>query len=329
MNSKVIDVVCTIYNDEQIIPRLTEEIARYIEPLGLPYRVIYVCDGSPDKSWQVLEQVIDTYPNVCAIELSRNFGQHIAISAGLDFSDAEYVIVMDSDLEDPPSAIPEIISKLQDENYDIVYTRHISRKDKLAKRTSSEIFWRVFRFLIGPEIVVDQLMLRGMSRRYVKAFTSIREHSRFVGGLSAWLGFKQGVIDVESGVRTHGKSNYNLRRLIGLSLDAATSLSLAPLRFATVLGFIVTASSMFYAAYIVGRVFFGPPLQAGFATLTLMISFFSGVTILILGILGEYIGRTLREAQLRPLYFVRQVKGAGIDKERQHLPLPPYSFQNK
>jgi polyisoprenyl-phosphate glycosyltransferase len=323
MTGKSLDVVCTIYNDEKTIGLLVDKIAEAVEPMGLPWRLILVCDGSPDGSWRELEKIAGERANVTAVELARNYGQHVAVSAGLDFSTADYVVVMDSDLQDPPSAIPALVDLLDREEYDVVYAIRTLRRDPSMKRLTSWLFWKFIRYLAGKEILADQLMMRGMSRRYVRAFQSLREHHRFIAGLSAWLGFKQGAIRIEGGARLEGRSNYNLRRLFRLAMDATTSLSVVPLRLASGLGLATTAFAFLYGGYTLLRYLFFGGLLAGFPTMVVLITGLSGIQLLILGILGEYLGRVLRESQRRPLYFVRQVRGAGAAAAAATLPLPP------
>jgi glycosyltransferase involved in cell wall biosynthesis len=318
-----LDIVCTVYNDEKTLREVVGHIAAAIDPLGLDWRLILVCDGSPDKSWEVMRGIAEERSNVLALELSRNFGQHIAVTAGLDHADADYVVAMDSDLQDPPTAIGAMLEKLKTEDLDIVIARRLSRQDPLAKRFTSWVFWRMIRALAGTAIVDNQLMLRVMTRRYVAAFRSLREHHRLIAGLMAWLGFRGGVMEMPGGKRLAGRSNYNVRRLFRLAMDATTSLSLVPLRFATGLGLAVMASSMLYGLYVLVRTLLGHEFLAGFPTLVVLITFLSGAQLLILGIIGEYLGRTLREGQGRPLYFVRTALGAGAEKHVERLPLPP------
>lgn len=321
--TETLDVVCAIYNDAGGIPRTLEALDEVLTPLDMAWRVIFVNDGSHDASWKVLRELADTHDNVTALDLSRNFGQHVAVSAGLDFADADYVILIDSDLQEPPRVIPEILLRLRDEDLDIVYACRRSRSDPLLKKVTSWLFWRLIRMLAGPQVNAHQMMLRGMRRRFVQAFRSLREQQRFIAGLTAWLGFRQAVIEVDGGKGVRGRSNYSLRRLFTLALDATTSLSVVPLRFATGLGFAVTAAAIVYGVVILMRKIFFVDYAAGFATLVLLITGFAGIQLTILGILGEYLGRVLRQSQNRPLYFVRDIQGAGAGRLQTTLPLPP------
>jgi glycosyltransferase involved in cell wall biosynthesis len=323
LKSKSIDIVCTIYNDEETLNLLVDAIAEHVEPIGLPWRLILVCDGSPDDSWVEMEKAAAERDNLLIIELSRNFGQHIAVAAGLDQAAADYVIVMDSDLQDPPAAIPEIIEKLQNEDLDIVFVERLRRHDTAFKKFTSWLFWKFIRLVSGKNIRANTMMLRGMSRRAVEALKSMREHHRFLGGLSAWIGFSQGSIEYEAGQRLRGASNYNLPRLARFALDATTSSSMGPLRLASVLGFLATGFAFFYGALIVVKHVFFEVQLPGFSTLVVLITGLSGLQLLILGIMGEYLGRSLRESQRRPLYFIRQAKGAVDQDAIKKMPLPP------
>ena len=318
-----LDIVCAVYNDEGCIERTVDAIAQAVDPLGLDWRMLLVNDGSRDQSWPVLCRLAERRDNLTVLDLSRNFGQQIAVSAGLDFAEADYVVVVDSDLQDPPSAIPELLRKLREEDLDVVYACRRVRHDPPLKRLTSWVFWRVIHLLAGPAITPNQMMLRGMSRRYVRAFRSLREQHRIVAGLSAWLGFRQGRIEVEAGAGIRGRSNYDLKRLVSLALDATTSLSVVPLRFATALGFLVTTAAVLFGAYTLVKMWVLGGLLPGFTTLVLLISGFAGIQLTILGILGEYLGRVLREAQNRPLYLVRELRGATPSVVASSLPLPP------
>ena len=317
-----LDIVVSVYNDESTIEAFFEAVTEEIDRLPLNTRLVFVCDGSPDKSWEQLERLVALRDDVVAIELSRNFGQHIAVSAGLDFATADYVIVMDSDLQDPPAVIPAIIEQLQ-EGVDIVYTRRASQTRSATRPTTSRLFWKAIRILGGRQIVGDQLMLRGMRQSYVRAFRSLKERHRLIAGLSAWLGFRSVVLDVEPGLGLRSDSNYTWKRLAGLAIDATTSLSIVPLRLATGLGLIVTAASFLYGAFVLVSAMAGARLQSGFPTLAILVSALGGIQLMILGILGEYVGRTLQESQRRPLYLARQVIGPADAPTTYNLPLPP------
>jgi dolichol-phosphate mannosyltransferase len=320
---ETLDIVCAVYNDESCIRHTVDAIAEAVEPLDVSWRIVLVNDGSHDGSWGVLCALAEERGNITVLDLSRNFGQHIAVSAGLDFANGDYVVVIDSDLQEPPAIIPQLLQRLREEELDIVYACRRDRHDPALKRLTSWLFWGAIRVLAGPEITPHQMMLRGMRRRYVRAFRSLREQQRFVGGLSAWLGFRQGIIEVEGAEGLRGRSNYNLRRLVQLAVDATTSLSVIPLRFATALGFAVTGAAGLYGLYTLIKMYYLGGLLAGFPTLVLLISGFAGIQLTILGILGEYLGRVLRESQLRPLYFVRDLRGHGSDSLGDSLPLPP------
>lgn len=319
-----VDIVVTVYRDESSVRTLFNAIEAAVAPLGVRWRVIFVCDGSPDRSWDVVAGLAAERSNITAVELSRNFGQHIAVSAGLDFATAEMVVVMDSDLQDPPSAIPRMLSLLRDGN-DVVLARRATRSGRLPRRIAAAVFWAILRSFVGPRLVTQQLMLRAMRQSYVRAFRSLREQHRFIAGLGAWLGFRQAVIEVEAPAGIRDGSTYRLRVLLTLALDATTAMTIVPLRAASILGCLVTIGSIAYGLGILLLVITGRELQPGFPTLAILVSVLAGVELLILGIIGEYVGRGLRESQRRPLYLVRQITGVGSDAAT--LPLPPHEPQ--
>lgn len=325
-------IVIPIYNEEGNIPELYNRLTSVMDELctenitnfnvksiensldankishnsGEPYyEIIMVDDGSQDKSWQLIKELHEKDPKVKGISFSRNFGHHIAITAGLDCAAGEKVILMDGDLQDPPEEIPRLFNKFK-EGYDLVYGIRQHRNDPLLKKITSYLFWFILRKFSGVEIPQGQTMLRIMSRRIVDVIKNMREHARFVHGMMAWAGFSVTTLQIKHAPRTKGKSKYNIPKMFKLAFHAVTSFSTVPLKLATYIGFLSSFISLLFGSYFIyKRIFLGIPVL-GYASIIVTIFFVSGIQLLIFGIFGEYLGRAYQEGQKRPLYVVAE-----------------------
>lgn len=284
---------------------MMEALCRGIDRPPDYYEIIMVDDGSKDSSWRVIEEIHAGDGRVKGISFSRNFGHHIAITAGLDYVKGRAVVLLDGDLQDPPEEIPRLFEKFR-EGYDLVYGIRQERKDPFLKRLTSYLFWWILRRFSGVDIPQGQTMLRILSGRIVGILKEMREQARFVHGMMAWAGFRTTTIEVKHSPRVKGKSKYNVHKMFKLAFHAVTSFSTVPLRLATYMGF---ASSLF--SFIVGvyflykKIAYGIPVL-GYASIIISIFFVGGIQLLVLGIFGEYLGRTYQEIQKRPLYIVRE-----------------------
>lgn len=305
-------VVVPIYNEEENIPelygRLTTAMERLCNEAGCRtdgFEIILVDDGSRDRSWELIRGLHERDARVRGISFSRNFGHHIAVTAGLDIAEGDVVVMMDGDLQDPPEEIAKLYRKFR-EGFDIVYGIRRERKDPLAKRASSSLFWWILRRFSGVEMPAEQTMLRVLSRSVVNALSGMREFARFVHGMMAWTGFRTATVEIEHGARKKGKSKYNIPRLFKLAFNAITSFSTVPLRLAIYLGLTSSLFSLFTGGYFIyKRLFYNIPVL-GYASIIVSIFFVGGIQLLMLGIFGEYLGRTYQEVQRRPLYIVRE-----------------------
>lgn len=305
-------VVIPIYNEEENIPELYRRLTVTMEGLCAEqayskdnYEIIMVDDGSTDHSWQLIEELHRKDGRIKGISFSRNFGHHIALTAGLDFAAGDSVVLMDGDLQDPPEEIPNLYRKLK-EGFDLVYGIRQHRRDPFLKKISSYLFWWILRKFSGVDIPQGQTMLRVLSRRLVDAIKDMKEHARFIHGMMAWAGFKAVTLEVRHSPRTRGKSKYNVPKMFRLAFHAVTSFSTIPLRLATYLGFLSS-----FVSFIIGMVFvcrkilYGIPVL-GYASIIVAIFFVGGIQLLVLGIFGEYLGRTYQEVQKRPLYILKE-----------------------
>lgn len=305
-------IIIPIYNEEENIPELYSRLSSVMEGLcsgeGHPpdsFELLMVDDGSKDRSWYLIKGLHEKDPRVKGISFSRNFGHHIAVTAGLDHAKGESVILMDGDLQDPPEEIPKLYAKYQ-EGYDLVYGIRQERKDPLLKKATSFLFWWILRRFSGVDMPKSQTMLRILSRRVVNVLRDMREYARFIHGMMAWTGFNVITVEVEHSERMKGKSKYNIPRLFKLAFHAITSFSTVPLRLAIYTGLLSSFISLVIGLYIIYlKIFYNIPVL-GYASIIISIFFIGGIQLLMLGIFGEYLGRTYQEVQRRPLYILRE-----------------------
>ena len=297
-------VIIPIYNEEENISELYRRLSAVMEQTGT-YEIIMVDDGSRDRSWQIIKELHGKDPLVKGISFSRNFGHHVAITAGLDHAKGRAIILMDGDLQDQPEEIPKLLEKFN-EGYELVYGIRKEKKDSTIKRFTSFAFWWLINNLSGMNIPRNQTLLRIMDRKLLDALSSMRERSRFIHGMIAWTGFKTALLEVEHAPRERGKSKYDTIKLFRLAFNAITSFSTLPLRLATYLGLLSAGIGMLYGLYFIyKKLFLGIPVL-GYASIIVAVLFIGGVQLLILGIFGEYLGRVYQEVQHRPIYILRE-----------------------
>lgn len=298
-------VVIPIYNEEENIPELYQRLTSVMERLGT-YEIIMVDDGSTDRSWEIIKELHNKDQRVKGISFSRNFGHHIAITAGLDYAKGETIIFIDGDLQDPPEEILKLYEKFK-EGFDLVYGIRKKRRDSLFKKGSSFLFWWMLNKFSNVRMPAGQTMLRMISKRLADVLRNMREFSRFIHGMMAWAGFNVATVEIEHSPRLKGKSKYNLIRLFKLAFNAITSFSIVPLRLATYLGLISSFISILAGLYFIYRkIFFNIPVL-GYASIIVAIFLVGGIQLLMLGIFGEYLGRTYQEVQKRPLYIIKDI----------------------
>lgn len=297
-------VIIPIYNEEENISELYRRLTGAMEKLGT-YEIILIDDGSKDKSWQIIKELHDKNPCVKGLSFSRNFGHHIAITAGLDHAEGKTIILMDGDLQDPPEEIPKLFKRFN-EGYDLVYGIRREKKDSILKQFTSFVFWRLINMLSGMNIPRNQTLLRLFDRKILEVLKSMRERARFIHGMMAWTGFRTALQEVEHAPRERGVSKYNAVKLFRLAFNAITSFSTFPLRLATYLGLLSSGFGLFYGFYFIyKKIFLGIPVL-GYASIIVAVLFVGGIQLLILGIIGEYLGRVYQEVQARPVYIVKE-----------------------
>ncbi|MDV2502438.1 MAG: glycosyltransferase family 2 protein [bacterium] len=299
-------VVIPIYNEEPVLEELYNRLTVVLDDIGGSYELLFVDDGSGDGSIELLRAIHQRDSRVKVISFTRNFGHHLAITAGLDHCRGEAVILMDGDLQDQPEEIPALIEKFQ-EGYDVVYAIRKERKDRPLYRWSSQALMALVGRAMRHRFPISAGIFRVISRQVVEALKTCRETDRFIIGMIDWLGFKQVGVDVSHGQRFAGPVKYSLRKRFSLALNMVTTFTYYPLRFATFLGFGFAFLSFFYGVYlIVRKLLYGYPIM-GYASTMVSILFIGSVQLVVLGILGEYLGRVFRASQNRPLYVVQDM----------------------
>jgi len=316
----LISIVAAFYNEEKSIAALFSELERVARTLNCGVEYICVNDGSGDRTLELLCRQLTANPKMRIVNLARNFGKEAAISAGLAHARGDAVIIIDADLQDPPSLIPAFIAKWR-EGYDVVYGVRSSRKvDTLMKRATARLFYGLFNRLTETRIPEGAGDFRLLDRRVVDALLSLTERNRFMKGLFSWVGFRQIGVEYVREARVAGTSGWSYYRLVNFAIDGLTSFSIAPLRIASLAGLLVSLLGFSYAAFLIARtLMFGVDVP-GYASVMVAIMVIGGVQLGCLGVIGEYLGRLYMEAKARPIYIVADVISATDLKETQTRP---------
>jgi glycosyltransferase involved in cell wall biosynthesis len=319
-------VAIAVHNEAEVLPRLLTRLRAVLDAIGGgPHQMVFVDDGSSDDTVKVLETAAREDSRITVIVLARNFGHQAALTAALDHVTSDVTIVMDADLQDPPEAIPTLLERYH-QGFDVVYAQRIGRKETLALRLSYVVFYRLIAGLADVALPLDAGDFGLMSRRVVEHLRSTRERHRYLRGLRSWVGFRQTGVPVERGARAAGRSKYSVLGLIRLASDGLFAFSTAPLKAASLIGLGAIAASLVYAAYSVYAKFVLHRSPQGFTALVLIITFLSGVNLLFLGIIGEYLGRVYEEVKARPIYVIDRMIGRTSRQGRVSdggAPLPP------
>lgn len=303
---QTLTVVVPLYNEAEVLERFHRRLTAVLEGLELRCRVLYVDDGSTDGSWALVQVLRQADPRVDALRLSRNFGKEAALTAGLDHVDADAVVVIDADLQDPPELIPQLVERWR-EGYDVAYaTRRVRAGESWIKRFTAAGFYRGMERLSDTPLPRDTGDFRLLSRRAVQALGELRERQRFMKGLFAWIGYRQVAVSYDRDPRQAGHSKWNYWRLTNLALEGITSFSTAPLKLATWVGLAAAALAFIYGAWTLAKVLLFGDVVRGYPTLILVILFLGGVQLMALGVIGEYLGRNYAESKQRPLYFLQE-----------------------
>jgi glycosyltransferase involved in cell wall biosynthesis len=310
MNSPSLSIVVPCYNEEACLAELHARLtAAARTAAGDDYEIVLVNDGSRDRSWEMMRALAAGDPRLVAINLSRNHGHQLALTAGLDLCSGGRILIIDADLQDPPELLSPMIEEMERQRADVVYAVRRARAGETAfKRGTAKLFYRLLSRLAEIEIPRDTGDFRLMSRRALDALLSLPEQARFIRGMVAWVGFRQVPIAYDRAERHAGQSKYPLSKMIRFALDAVTGFSTAPLRMASHIGLWLVAASVLLIGYIAIGFFTGSAIQ-GWTSLMLVVVVLGAVQMFVLGMIGEYLGRLYMESKHRPLYIVAEIAG--------------------
>lgn len=299
-----LSVVVPMYNEEEVIETTYRRLAAVLDTIDETSEIVFVNDGSRDRTADIVRRLCQEDGRVKLIDFSRNFGHQIAVTAGMDYASGRTVVLIDADLQDPPEIIPEMIAKWR-EGYDVVYGKRIARRGETwFKKLTATLFYRLLRSMTSVNIPVDTGDFRLMDRKVCDTLCSMREQSRYIRGMVSWAGFRQTSVEYVREERFAGETKYPLRKMLRLSADAITSFSTKPLKLAGILGFLMSAAGFIYLLVVVYLKLFTDSTTPGWSSLIVISLLFHGITLSLLGVLGEYIGRIYEEAKNRPLYVV-------------------------
>ncbi len=303
MKTPFISIVSPVYKAEKTLVELILQVEKEIVKITDSYEIILVNDHSPDDSWQVIKNLCEKSEKIIGIKLSKNFGQHYAITAGLDSCSGEWVYVMDCDLQDRPDQMIKLYHKAM-EGYDVVQGRRAGRKDSFFKRTFSKFFYKILAYLSGYSQDSTIANYGIYNKKVIKSIVSMRESIRFFPTMVAWVGYKKTSIEIEHSERLEGKSSYTFKKLFNLALDIVLAYSDKPLRLIVQLGLLTSFSSFLFLLYNLYQYLSGKILVLGYMSLIVSIWFLSGLLMLMLGVVGLYVGKTFESAKKRPIYIV-------------------------
>lgn len=300
-----LSIVIPVYNEEMNIGKLNTRVENVMNSMDLSWEVIYINDGSHDRSLEILKMLAATNSHIRFIDLSRNFGHQLAISAGIEHSRGEYTVIMDGDGQDPPELIPDLYAKAK-EGFEVVYAKRKKRDgENFLKKFTAKIFYRVLAKITTIEIPVDTGDFRIIHRKIQQLLKQMPEQHKFIRGQISWLGFNQTFLEYDREERMGGATKYTFRKMMKLALDGISSFSTWPLKIATIGGFIVSAISFALIVYTLYQKYFGTT-EPGWASLNISILFIGGIQLIGIGILGEYLGRISENVKNRPHYIIRE-----------------------
>lgn len=304
---KLITILVPAYNEQEVLHLLYDRLVKLMnENTGYDFEILLVNDGSKDKTFEIMQELREKDKRFCYLSLSRNFGKETAMIAGLDYCKGDAVVIIDADLQDPPELIPEMI-KYWEEGYDDVYAKRKSREGETwLKKFTSKMYYKVLQGFTRIEIQKDTGDFRLLDRRCVEALKSMRENQRYTKGLFSIIGYNKKEILYDRDPRAAGQTKWNYGKLIDLSIDGITSFTTSPLRWAAILGIMISGVAFIYMIYIIIKTLATGIDVPGYASLMVVILFLGGIQLIFLGIIGEYLGRTFNESKHRPLYFIER-----------------------
>ncbi len=321
--SPLISVIIPMYNEEPVIAETYRRLTDVLRRTGYRHELLFVNDGSADRSPDVVRELARQDESVKLIDFSRNFGHQVAVTAGMDYAAGDAIVIIDADLQDPPELIPDMLGKWR-EGYEVVYARRVKRSgESLFKKASAALFYRILRASSDISIPVDTGDFRLIDRKVCDEMNRLGERNPFVRGLVSWTGFRQTSIEYERDERLAGETKYPLGKMIKLCLDGLTSFSHKPLKLAGYAGTLMSAVGFLYMLYVIGMALFTDSTMRGWASTICLMLIFDGFTLIMLGVIGEYIGRIYDEVKGRPLYIVRDTFNL------RRTPYPPADLRGR
>jgi len=305
MSNTCISIVVPLYRCDKAVKELTDRISTTLGAQKLSFEIIYVNDASPSADWEAVTQIAQENTRVKGLSLSRNFGQHYAITAGLNYASGDWVVVMDGDLQDQPEDIPLLYNKAQ-EGFDIVLARRVERQHSLLKKTGSKWFYKTLAYLTDTEQNAEIANFGIYRKNVIAAILSMKDKTRYFPTMVRWVGFKRTEIGVNHAARKEGKSSYNLKALLNLALNTILSFSDKPLRLTVKAGIFISSAAFIFAAVTFIRALTGHIVVSGYSSMIISIWLLSGVIITLIGMLGLYIGKIFDQVKDRPTYLVAE-----------------------
>jgi len=304
----MLSIVVPAYNEGEALRAFHKRLWAVLIDLPMEKEIIYVNDGSSDNTLDIMRELRQGQGNVAIVDLSRNFGKEIAMTAGLDHARGDAIVIIDADLQDPPELIPDLLNGWR-EGYDVVYAKRVSRQgESVIKKLTAYLFYRLIKRVTRIDIPEDTGDFRLLSRRAVEALGQLKEQHRFMKGLFAWIGYSQKAVLYQRDSRYAGRSSWNYWRLWNFALEGITSFTIAPLKLATYLGAMTAVGAFGYAMRIIYKTLvYGEPVR-GWPSMMVVVLFLGGIQLITLGIIGEYLGRMFEETKQRPLYLVKEFR---------------------
>ncbi|HDZ3782267.1 TPA: glycosyltransferase family 2 protein, partial [Vibrio cholerae] len=300
-----LSVVSPIYGAPEALEQLVDRLSKVLGSITKDYEIILVNDGCPKGSWDEIQRLVEIYPCIKGVNLSRNFGQHKAIAAGLYQVSGDFAVVMDCDLQDMPEEIPKLVGKAQ-EGYEVVFGRRVERKDNLWKKTSAKVYYSVFDYLTGFKTDHSIANFSVISRKVVDAYKDMPEQNRPYGYFINWLGFKRADVEIEHSERPEGKSSYTFFKLLEFAVNNVISETNKPLKIGVKFGFTMSLVSLIFACLLVLRWYYGSVVQ-GWTSVVVSIFFVSGLILAKLGLIGLYLGKVFDETKNRPIFVIAEI----------------------
>jgi polyisoprenyl-phosphate glycosyltransferase len=310
-----LSVIVPVYNEEEVLLEFHNSLSEVLNAMSVNAEIVYVNDGSTDKTLILLHTLRDNDLRIAILDLSRNFGKEIALTAGLDYASGDAVVIIDADLQDPPELIPELLKHWR-EGYDVVYAKRIAREgETILKKATARAFYSLMQKVGRVKIPENAGDFRLLSRRAVDALKQIREKHRFMKGLFTWIGYQQKEVPYRRDPRYAGKTKWNYWRLFNFALDAITSFTTTPLKLSTYLGILTAFGAFVYGSVIIFKtLIYGEPVK-GYPSLMVVILFLGGIQLVAIGVIGEYLGRMFDESKNRPLYLLKGYEPSNSDKK--------------